>query len=114
MHSAYFKHLCLCFIFSAKGTQSRIPYISLSGKSAMNLIKLTCTASSVPILPAFHHFQEHNSSLYRLVSVYFLAFTTLHYFPCKLSLQGMLSNQLFSVQLFFKLVYGKRGSVWDA
>ena len=73
----------------------------------MNLIRYTLTASSVPILPAFLHFQEHNSSPYRLLSVYFSAFTTLHYFPCKLSLLGMLINQLF-----FSETAG--GSVQDA
>ena len=70
--------------------------------------------SSLPILPAFLHFQEHNRSPYRLLSVYFSALTTLHYFPCKLSLLGMLSNQFFSVRLFFKLVYGKWDSVREA
>ena len=49
----------------------------------------------VPILPAFLHFQEHHHLPYRLLSAYFSAFTTLHYFPCKLSLLGMLSNQGF-------------------
>ena len=46
-----------------------------------------------------------------LLSVYFSVFTTLHYIPCKLR---MLSNQYFSVRLYFKLVCAKWGSVLEA
>ena len=65
-----------------------------------------------PIPLAFLHFQEHNRSPFRLLSVYLSTFTTLHYFPCKLSLLGILSNQLFfSATLFTPHAQRERGKV---
>ena len=90
-----------------KGTQSRILNTSLSGKSAMNLIKLTFTASSSRSCPP--------SSTSRNTTAHhtdFSVFTSQCLLHCTISLASCLYwacsvTSFFSVRLFFKLVYGK-------
>ena len=80
--------------FGVKGTQSRYLCIyQLSGKSAMNKLFTIAIQTSQCLL----------------LSVYFSAFTTLHYFPCKLSLLHMLSNQFFFRATLFQVSIREAG-----
>ena len=96
------------------GTQSRNQYTSLSGKSAMNLInKLLMLLCPNPAhLPPLQGTQP-------LCHTDFSVFTSQRLLHCTIFLASCLYYACsvtfsFSVRLFLKLVYGKRGSVREA
>ena len=88
------------------GTQSRNPYTSLSGKSAMNLLLLLLRPdpARLPPLPGTQALAIQTSQRLLHCTIFLASYL---YYACSVT-------SFFSVRLFFKLVYGKRGSVQEA